>query len=41
LQKSNCTINRINDYTFEFSLNGHFKEFGEELKIEHDDIFEL
>lgn len=39
--KCNCIINRTNDNSFEFSLNGYFEECDEEFNIEYDDIFEF
>lgn len=39
--KCKCTINRINNNTFDFSLSGNFEECDEVLNIEYDDIFEI
>ena len=41
LDKGICTINRIDDNSFEFSLNGVFKECDELLKIEYYHIFKI
>ena len=39
--KCNCLINKINDKSFEFSLNGYFNEYNDEFNIEYDDILKF
>lgn len=37
----NCTLNRINNNTYEIELNGTFEECDEKFNIKYKDIFEI